>query len=127
MYFDVDKTGKVFSAVDGGSDSLSISNKEFAKSIKDSHVTVMNYGSDTYNVETGANAGAGVISNVITSDFDEIDMTETIKEIKESVVAWLNHHHFESTIDVMENGNKYDQASLLACFNKPDNIVPDMV
>ena len=107
FYFDVDKNGNNFETVTNGSKDLAICDKSVVKDLGESHVLVKNYN------------GTGAIDKVTVSGGSEtgINMATTIGAITTAVQGWLNNHNFDSTIDVMENGNKYDQASLLACFN----------
>lgn len=105
FYFDVNKDGNAFSAA-GGSDDLKIADKSLVKTFGDAHVTIKNYNGD------------GAIEEVNVGDEAEVTMAASINTIKGAVQNWLTRHGFDSTIDVQNNGNQYDQASLLACFNK---------
>ena len=106
FYFDVDATGNNFSGVAGGDDNLAICDKSIAKSFNDAHVVINDY-----------NTVDGKVETVTVGNQATVTMDTTITAITTAVQGWLVNHNFASTIDVMENGNQYDQASLTACFN----------
>lgn len=118
MYFNVDKNGKIIDT------NLSIRDKSVAKSVNESHITVANSFDPAALDPATAYAGDGKIEaiNVGPDSSTHIDIATTINNIRTSVTGWLNAHHFASAQDVMDNGNQYDQASLLACYNNSANI-----
>ena len=108
FYFDVDSTGNNFDEVAGGSADLVICNKNNVKTLADKHIVIQDYDTATGGIET-----------VNLSD-RSVTMATTINTITTAVQGWLTNHGFASTVDVMANGNQYDQASLLACFNRAE-------